>query len=197
LIDDVYDCIQTLSPGGIKVTKDVEGRKDMLKDIEADPNNDVEKDYIELQAKQHQKLNSETRIRQYGGDYISLPNMDTFAKELLKAAKIDEVKHRVTKQTWAKPNRHHTNDGIIMRGTITELENQKELPVYVAFMDCSGSFNESDIDRELAVLKKLEDFEDRECLKVVKKFFSDDVYDTFAEARAHKGSTAGGPDIYD
>jgi len=198
-MDEVYSSIEIIAPGGFVKTKDLDTRKDLLKAVEADPENDLEKDEIEVRAKQHgmqQEVDKSVRWGDRGTKRKNLPPMAAFEKELLKAAKLDAIEVANLKNTWSKPNRHHTNDSVIMPETFWGTDDEIELPVYVAFMDCSGSFSKSDINKELNILNKLKQYEEDGALRLVIKYFADNVHDTYGPAVA-EGGTSAGPDIYD
>jgi len=195
IINDIYKAIQTIAPGGFIQSQSLEDRKDMLTQIDSDPENNVENDYIDLGKKQHTEIETGV-VRPREGKAVNLPKMGAFEKALLKAAQLDAIEVDVQKQTWEKPNRHHTNDGILAKATYWDKEEEPDIPVYAVFMDCSSSFSGYDIDRELAIINKLEKYQEDGVLKLQKTYFSDHLFDNYKEARAEGGTTAG-PAIYD
>lgn len=125
-----------------------------------------------------------------------LPSTDQFKLDLYDAIydQVDRVKKQ--KKSWGAINRRHQNDDIVVPGNVIRGELDEAKPVIQVYLDCSASFNPSDIQKERALLSVLAEFEDRNEIETQIYYFANDVFDNYYQARQQSG-TAAWPDIMD
>ena len=91
--------------------------------------------------------------------------------------------------TWRKYNANYANVGLIRPGY--RYDPVGKIPVIQIYLDQSGSWGEDDIKLANDILKSIQEFEDKNLLKVQVYYFANHIHDNAAAARDEGGTAAG------
>lgn len=132
--------------------------------------------------------------------------MSSFQNNLWRAIKNQITQKEESEDSWSVINRRHQNDDIVAPGTRLNDIKTKGLIKLRIYFDCSGSFEEADINRVKEVLGALKPFEATLTATGVPKaegkkrlvtqliYFANHLHNNFSSARA-EGGTGAWPEI--
>ena len=163
-------------------------RIDRIKDL---LNNTDVSDVVEREARsaiQKEKALKAQRRR----NVVSRSPINRFKLSLERFIK-DEVSRKRT-PTWKRENPRYEGTGIIRRGSM--VSRNKNIPSINVYFDQSGSWDSNDIKIGMDALAVLDSYVKRKEIKINVFYFSNNLFDNAAQARA-QGGTQAGPEVLD
>ena len=159
-----------------------EGAEETLKDIEIDHEM---KELAELD-----KQAEEERVRQAAKHVRTPANFSNFEADLLRAVRqqTEMVEDEYSIDTYFKPNPLKELTGMAHRGQ--EYPEVPGVPKIVMYIDQSGSWEESDIERGKAAIKSLVGYKDRGEIDLIIRYFANTVQEDPKRARWEGGTHA-------
>ena len=163
-----------------------EARQQRIKDIQNFFDDQATADEIERESQR--KIDREL-ARKKAADMNTIKNskIQQFNTSLRRF--LNNELERQREHTWQKPHMGYEHTGIIRQGIRRE-ENENKPSINVYF-DQSGSWDDSDIQTGMEAIGVLKNYEDRGEITVKLYYFSNNIYDDPAEARADGGTGAG------
>ena len=141
------------------------------------------------------KRNDPTLTKKYGIGYMdpnAYSNMEDFKIDIKQCidSQVTRVKQAV--KTYSMPNKRHAAAGspMVAKGVRRKTIEKKEAPLIAVFIDQSGSWGDGDVRRGKEAMSILDDLVKRGEIKVQYFFFSNNVHEIAADARAEGGTTA-------
>lgn len=200
MVNRVFDAIDDVGDTSLTYSSD-EDRQIRAQEIKADLANtdtqaelsaeDAAKIRAEHQAVQaREKETAKYQVKARG----SFKGFQDFLNSLYKAIAMQVHTEETRDDTWSAINRRYSDTGILKQGQkIQELPN-KRIPVIDFYFDQSGSWNDNDLKVGEKAVQCLADLKADGKINLNVYYFSNDVYEKAADARAD-GGTAGWNEI--
>ena len=200
MINRVFDAIDDVGDTSLTYSSD-EDRQIRAQEIKADlANTDTQ---AELSAEDAAKIRAEHQAVQAREKETakyqakargSFKGFQDFLNSLYKAIAMQVHTEETRDDTWSAINRRYSDTGVLKQGQkIQELPN-KRIPVIDFYFDQSGSWNDNDLKVGEKAVQCLADLKADGKISLNVYYFSNDVYENAADARAD-GGTAGWNEI--
>lgn len=200
MINRVFDAIDDVGDTSLTYSSD-EDRQIRAQEIKADlANTDTQ---AELSAEDAAKIRAEHQAVQAREKETakyqakargSFKGFQDFLNSLYKAIAMQVHTEETRDDTWSAINRRYSDTGVLKQGQkIQELPN-KRIPVIDFYFDQSGSWDDNDLKVGEKAVQCLADLKADGKINLNVYYFSNDVYENAADARAD-GGTAGWNEI--
>lgn len=200
IINRVFDAIDDVGDTSLTYSSD-EDRQIRAQEIKADlANTDTQ---AELSAEDAAKIRAEHQAVQAREKETakyqakargSFKGFQDFLNSLYKAIAMQVHTEETRDDTWSAINRRYSDTGVLKQGQkIQELPN-KRIPVIDFYFDQSGSWDDNDLKVGEKAVQCLADLKADGKINLNVYYFSNDVYENAADARAD-GGTAGWNEI--
>lgn len=196
LVNRVFDAIEALGDSDLTYTS-AEERELRAKEIKADISStqtqrdlsaeDVAQIRAENQAiKAREKESNKYKARPRG----SFKGFQDFLNSLHRAIALQVHVEETNDDSWSALNRRYSGSGVLQPGKrLNELPNKK-IPVIDFYFDCSGSWTSRDLAIGQKAVNKLAEMEENGDIKINIFYFSNNVFNDAASARAQGGTGA-------
>lgn len=192
ILNNLTDQINAVSPVDLSIDKAAKVekiRKTMNSPVTQKALNkeDKENKLVDLSPAEKQAYDKE--LNKYRVNQIP-KNMNDFVEDLYYAVSNQVDRFLKSHETWSQPNRRYSNTDIIKKGTTTSHEWGEGEPLIYMYLDCSGSFDKDDIQKERALLGVLNDFVEQKLVTIKLRYFAINIWDTYESARNEGGTSA-------
>lgn len=196
MVNRVFDAMEAIGDTGLTYTTQQE-RELQAQEIKADLESgttkqelsaeDVAQIRAETQAvKARERENNKYKKRASG----SFKGFQEFLKSLYRAIALQVQTNEVQDDSWSAINRRYSGTSVLQPGKkLNELPNNK-IPVIDFYFDCSGSWDNYDIQIGTRAVEALAEMEDKGQIKINIYYFSDNVHTDLNSARNEGGTTA-------
>ena len=120
---------------------------------------------------------------------MSINSFSDFKDDLYNAIN-DQIRFKKIKfDTWSALNRRHQHDSIMKKGSMSKTIMDADAPIIDVYIDRSGSWYDSDVQKGLEALAMLNEFEEAGQVVINKWYFSAILTQDAAEARDYSAGT--------
>ena len=192
-IDDVGDTSLTYSSDEDRQIRAQEIKADLAStdtqaELSAEDAAKIRADHQAVQAREKETAKYQAKARG------SFKGFQDFLNSLYKAIAMQVHTEETRDDTWSAINRRYSDTGVLKQGQkIQELPN-KRIPVIDFYFDQSGSWDDNDLKVGEKAVQCLADLKADGKINLNVYYFSNDVYENAADARAD-GGTAGWNEI--
>ncbi len=192
-IDDVGDTSLTYSSDEDRQIRAQEIKADLAStdtqaELSAEDAAKIRADHQAVKAREKETAKYQAKARG------SFKGFQDFLNSLYKAIAMQVHTEETRDDTWSAINRRYSDTGVLKQGQkIQELPN-KRIPVIDFYFDQSGSWNDTDLKVGEKAVQCLADLKADGKINLNVYYFSNDVYENAADARAD-GGTAGWNEI--
>lgn len=195
LINRVFDAIDAVGDTSLTFSSEEE-RELQAQEIKADissatTQNELSAEDIAQIRAEHQEIKArEKEADKYKPRAASsFKGFQDFLNSLYRAIALQVHSEEARNDTWSAINRRHSGTGVLQQGKrIEELPNKK-IPVIDFYFDCSGSWTDQDLAVGEKAVSRLVEMEEAGQIKINIFYFSDDVFNDAASARAEGGTS--------
>ena len=196
MVNRVFDAMEAIGDTGLTYTTQQE-RELQAQEIKADLESGATKQELSAEdvaqiraetqaAKARERENSKYKRRASG----SFKGFQEFLKSLYRAIALQVQTNEIQDDSWSAINRRYSGTSILQPGKkLNELPNNK-IPVIDFYFDCSGSWDNYDIQIGKRAVEALAEMEDKGQIKINIYYFSDNVHADLNSARNEGGTTA-------
>lgn len=192
IINQVLDTIDSITPiqyeeprqVRIDQIKDTVLNTQTIRDLNQEDKTNLNKD-IDPAVKEREREAQKYRV-------TNLPSTDTFKLDLYDAIRDQVDKIKKAKDSWGALNRRYQGTDILKPGSVIQGEWSEKKPLIQVYLDCSGSFDKDDIDKERALLNVLAEFEAQDEIATQIYYFANHLHSDYYSARNEGGTSAWG-----
>lgn len=196
MVNRVFDAMEAIGDTGLTYTTEKE-RELQAQEIKTDLASDATR--RELSAEDVAQIRAETqavKAREKEKEKYkprargSFKNFQEFLKSLYRAIALQVQTNEIQDDSWSAINRRYSGTSILQPGKrVNELPDSK-IPIIDFYFDCSGSWDNSDIQIGKKAAQALAEMEDKGQIKINIYYFSDNVHTDYESARDEGGTTA-------
>lgn len=191
VINATLDAINQVKP--VTISTDIEAR---IKKIEKDNSNvllnqELDDEDREHTAEERAKFRrGQQEIAKYRAKSSGTGESDF--KQMLRLAIATQVAQKEREDdSWSDINRRHQDDDIIAPGKRIDNYKKKDAITLKVYLDCSGSFDTSDIEKERAWLAVIDKFVQKKQVYIEPiVYFANHIHSTYSAARNEGGTSA-------